>query len=85
MPKTTLLVLVLLLLVACQSRPPATPGERTSFETLATIRDRGELRVGVSDFVPWVMKTGTGKRIGYEIDVATKLAEDMGLDWERRL
>ena len=43
---------------------------------------RGVLRVGMSTFVPWAMKDKTGKLIGFEIDVATRLAEDMGVEVE---
>ncbi|MFC1890841.1 amino acid ABC transporter substrate-binding protein, partial [Thermodesulfobacteriota bacterium] len=37
---------------------------------------RGVLKVGMSTFKPWAMKDKTGKLIGFEIDVATRLAED---------
>jgi polar amino acid transport system substrate-binding protein len=40
---------------------------------------RGVLQVGMSTFVPWAMKDKTGELIGFEIDVATRLAEDMGV------
>jgi polar amino acid transport system substrate-binding protein len=40
---------------------------------------RGSLKVGMSTFVPWAMKDKTGKLIGFEIDVATRLAKDMGV------
>ncbi|MCP4116406.1 MAG: transporter substrate-binding domain-containing protein [Desulfobacteraceae bacterium] len=40
---------------------------------------RGVLRVGMSTFVPWAMKDKTGKLMGFEIDVATRLAKDMGV------
>ncbi|MFO7850248.1 MAG: transporter substrate-binding domain-containing protein [Spirochaetia bacterium] len=43
---------------------------------------RGELRVGLSTFVPWAMKDKDGEFIGFEIDVARRLAEDMGVDVE---
>jgi polar amino acid transport system substrate-binding protein len=43
---------------------------------------RGVLRVGMSTFVPWAMKDKTGKLIGFEIDVATRLAKDMGIKVE---
>lgn len=43
---------------------------------------RGVLKVGMSTFVPWAMKDKTGKLIGFEIDVATRLAEDMGVKVE---
>ncbi len=36
------------------------------------------LRVGVSTFVPWAMQDKDGKYIGFEIDVATALAKDLG-------
>jgi len=43
---------------------------------------RGVLRVGMSTFKPWAMKDKTGKLIGFEIDVATRLADDMGVKVE---
>jgi len=46
------------------------------------IMKRGTLKVGMSTFVPWAMKDKTGKLIGFEIDVATRLAEDMGVKVE---
>ena len=42
----------------------------------------GVLKVGMSTFVPWAMKDKTGKLIGFEIDVATQLAKDMGVKVE---
>jgi len=50
--------------------------------TLEQILQRGTLRVGMSTFVPWAMKDKTGKLIGFEIDVATRLAEDTGVKIE---
>jgi len=46
------------------------------------IMKRGTLKVGMSTFVPWAMKDKTGNLIGFEIDVATRLAEDMGVKVE---
>lgn len=43
---------------------------------------RGKLRVGLSSFVPWAMPDKTGKLIGFEVDVASRLAQDLGLDLE---
>ena len=43
---------------------------------------RGVLRVGMDTFVPWAMKDKTGKLIGFEIDVATRLAADLGVKVE---
>lgn len=50
--------------------------------TVEQVLQRGVLRVGMSTFVPWAMKDKTGKFIGFEIDVATRLAEDMGVKVE---
>ena len=50
--------------------------------TLTEIQKRGVLRVGFSTFIPWAMPDKTGKYIGFEIDVMTKLAEDMGVKIE---
>ena len=50
--------------------------------TVEQVLKRGVLRVGMSTFVPWAMKDKTGKLIGFEIDVATRVAEDMGVKVE---
>ena len=54
----------------------------TSESMIEQALQRGVLKVGMSTFVPWAMKDKTGKLIGFEIDVATKLAEDMGITVE---
>ncbi|MGI9338987.1 MAG: transporter substrate-binding domain-containing protein [Gammaproteobacteria bacterium] len=46
------------------------------------ITDRGKLRVGLSSFVPWAMRDKDGAFVGFEPDVAAKLAEDMGVELE---
>lgn len=43
---------------------------------------KGKLRVGLSSFVPWAMQDKKGEWIGFEIDVAKQLAEDMGVEIE---
>ena len=40
------------------------------------------MKVGMSTFVPWAMRDKDGNLIGFEIDVATKVAEDMGVKVE---
>ena len=49
---------------------------------LEQVLKRGTLRVGMSTFVPWAMRDKTGKLIGFEIDVATRLANDLGVKVE---
>ena len=46
---------------------------------LEQVLQRGALRVGMSTFVPWAMKDKNGELVGFEIDVATRLAKDMGV------
>ena len=50
--------------------------------TLEQVLKRGTLRVGMSTFVPWAMRDKTGKLIGFEIDVATRVANDLGVKVE---
>ncbi|MCY4308882.1 MAG: transporter substrate-binding domain-containing protein [Rhodobacteraceae bacterium] len=49
---------------------------------LVEIQKRGVLKVGMSTFVPWAMRDKEGNLIGFEIDVAKKVAEDMGVEVE---
>jgi polar amino acid transport system substrate-binding protein len=46
------------------------------------IMKRGVLRVGMSTFVPWAMQDKNGNLVGFEIDVARRLAKDMGVEVE---
>jgi polar amino acid transport system substrate-binding protein len=49
---------------------------------LEDVQKRGTLRVGMATFVPWAMRDKDGNLIGFEIDVATQVAEDMGVKVE---
>ncbi len=49
---------------------------------LEQVMKRGVLRVGMSTFVPWAMQDKSGNFIGFEIDVANRLARDMGVKAE---
>ena len=46
-------------------------------DVLEDILDRRTIRVGVAEFVPWTIKTKTGELIGFEVDIARKIASDM--------
>ncbi len=68
------------------SRSPALPG------TLASVLEKGVLRVGMSLYPPWAIKQRDGKLVGFEIDVAKQLAKDLGvkpefhvMEWENIL
>lgn len=70
-------------LVGCNQAEDQT--EQATEETgslLDEIVQRGTLRVGMSTFVPWAMRDKEGELIGFEIDVARRLAEDMGVEVE---
>ena len=76
--------LTLLPVTAADNGPNSRPG------TLEGVLKNGTLRVGVSLFTPWTVKTETGDIVGFEIDVAKQLAKDLGvkpqfhvLDWEK--
>src|SRR5574341_817285 len=60
--------------------------------TLLGVIEKGTLRVGVSLFTPWALKTKDGQLIGFEIDVAKQLANDLRVqpefhvfDWDKIL
>jgi polar amino acid transport system substrate-binding protein len=54
---------------------PRAPG----FDTLATIRKRGVLRVGVVQVPPMVLVDKDRKLVGFSVDVARRLADDLGV------
>lgn len=72
-----------------QSAPrPAGPASGTSvpraqaFDTLETVRQRGVLRVGIVQVPPMVMLTRDLRYVGYSIDLARRLASDIGVEVE---
>ena len=46
------------------------------------VQDRGTLRVGLGLYEPWSACAADGELIGFEIDVATKVAADIGVQVE---
>ena len=44
------------------------------------VLDKGVMRVGVASFVPWTMQDKNGEYIGFEVDVARRLAKDLGVE-----
>jgi polar amino acid transport system substrate-binding protein len=87
------LLLLCLATAGAQTQKPTTAGQTTStthgtvaprdrVDMLAAIEKSGKLRVGVAEIVPWAMHDKDGKLIGFEVDVARKLARDMGVEVE---
>lgn len=55
---------------------------RPAVDTLATVRRRGVLRVGVVPVEPFVMRNASGELIGFSIDLGRQLADDIGVGVE---
>ena len=70
-------VLALALLIPPLTRAQSNAQQLAAGSVVETIKKRGAIRVGMSTFVPWAMRDKNGELIGYEIDVAKQLAEDM--------
>ncbi len=73
----TTTVLLLAILLPPLARAQNVNQQLTAGSVVETIKKRGAIRVGMSTFVPWAMRDKNGELIGYEIDVAKRLAEDM--------
>ena len=54
-------------------------------DALDDILERQSIRVGVAEFIPWTMTSSSGELIGFEIDVARKIAADIGVEADFRL
>lgn len=76
------LICVCLLTANLAFAGPAPAGNAAGLGALAQAVERGTLRVGMSSFVPWAMQDKSGAYIGFEVDVATRLATDFGLQLE---
>lgn len=83
--KTCRLLLIFTLFLAVGSEVvPAQDIQQqlTRQSTVEQVIQRGVLRVGMDTFLPWAMKDKKGNFIGFEIDVARRLADDMGVKIE---
>ena len=70
-------------LLICLTVLTSTPNQNAlanNQETIEKVIDRGVLRVGFSSFIPWAMQNKEGEYIGFEIDVAKRLAQDLGVE-----
>lgn len=80
--------IILTLAMICLLSLPAVAAERSVRQELAAestieqVLRRGVLKVGFSTFVPWAMQDKSGKFVGFEVDVATRLAADLGVQPE---
>jgi polar amino acid transport system substrate-binding protein len=78
-----LLTLIVLIVFSGNSSLAGTIQQQLTEEsTVEQVIKRGVLKVGMDTFLPWAMKDKNGEYIGFEIDVARRLAEDMGVKVE---
>jgi polar amino acid transport system substrate-binding protein len=66
------------MLAALPARAQTAP-QSAPQSTIDSMEQRGSMMVGMATFVPWAMRDQQGKLVGFEVDVATKLAQDLGL------
>ena len=79
--RLSLLAMLLALSLSCAWSTAAADGPlgRPS-KALETIRHRGEIAIGVkADFAPFGMRDSAGKVIGFEVDLAQRLADKLGV------
>lgn len=86
-PRLTGLIIALTCMLLAISGPSAFAATDVQKElargsTIEKVLRSGKLKVGMATFVPWAMQSKTGEWIGFEIDVARRLAEDMGVKVE---
>jgi polar amino acid transport system substrate-binding protein len=77
------LIALVAMAVAATLQPAAAqvnPSDVVSGSLLTELKKRQQIKIGFSTFIPWAMRDLKGEIIGYEIDVAKKLAKDSG--WE---
>ena len=79
-----LLLAVVIIFSGCSKNSGDGTGTASAEQTdqLEQILRDGTLKVGLSTFVPWAMLNKSGELVGFEVDVANKLAEDIGVEIE---
>lgn len=78
----TLLIAGILLITPQHLTAQAARPDGTGEAMLEQVLKRGVLRIGMSTFVPWAIQDKSGNFVGFEIDVANRLAQDMGVKTE---
>ena len=85
-PRLAGIIIALTLLLAFIVQPASAASdaqkELAANSTIENVLRSGKLRVGMSTFIPWAMQSKTGEWVGFEIDVAKRLAQDMGVEVE---
>ncbi|MCR4717969.1 MAG: transporter substrate-binding domain-containing protein [Lachnospiraceae bacterium] len=71
-------------LAACgnSAKTSTTSNKESSVDDLKSVKDKGKLVVGITDFEPMDYKDESGKWIGFDADMAVKFAESLGVEVE---
>ena len=80
--KISMIVIIMMFCMAVTVSAADVQKELRKSSTIEKVIRSGKLRVGMATFVPWAMQSKTGEWIGFEIDMAKKLAKDMGVKVE---
>ena len=68
--------------ITAPAKAQSTTQTLSSESVIESIKREGVLRVGLSLFKPWSMRDKNGNLVGFELDVARKLADDMSVEIE---
>ena len=67
------------LLIRCLLVLAVFVGPLAQADAVSDILERGTLRIGIAEFVPWAMPAKRGGHVGHDIDIGIKIARDMGV------
>lgn len=87
---------IALSMTACAGSQASNDNSQSSNETqesdVSYIKDKGTLIVGITDFAPMDYKDDSGQWIGFDADMAKKVAESLGvevefveIDWDNKI
>lgn len=80
--QVTALIGAIMIFVVNSAQAESVRNQLAQESTIEQVLQRGVLKVGMDTFVPWAMKNTKGQLIGFEIDVAKQLAQDLGVEVE---
>lgn len=79
-------------LIACEAVPSGDTGSTSSESDVDYIKEKGSLIVGITDFAPMDYKDDAGNWIGFDADMAVKVADSLGvkaefveIDWDNKI
>ena len=88
-----IVLLSIFVLAACSGKTEETAvPDETALSDVEYIKEKGTLIVGITDFAPMDYRDENGEWIGFDADMAKKVAEDLGvivefveIDWDNKI